>query len=81
MNRKVAERLDQIDSLFRSFQFETAHEEFLKMVEAFVTTAPAEVQQLVTQYLLIYEEALRQRDVVRLLDVMNYFLRPLLIQQ
>lgn len=74
MNRVI---VDQVIQSYKSFQFDRAHEKFLQEVEKVFPTLNQEAQIELGSLLEIYEEAFKNDDVLRLCDIITYYIFPL----
>ncbi|ERP31861.1 hypothetical protein [Chitinivibrio alkaliphilus] len=69
---------DSLDTIFREHRFQEGHRGLTALIETYLEQARPDEQSHLAEYLSIYEDALHNKDTVRLLDVLNYFIRPLL---
>lgn len=74
MNQLVIER---VLASFKAFEFERAHEMFLREVEKAFTKLNEEQQIEFGSLLELYEEAYRNSDVIRIADIICYYIYPL----
>lgn len=76
MNQIVIERV--LDS-FKTFQFERGHELFLNEVEKAFVALPEDKQNELASLLELYEEAYKNCDVIRIADIICYYIFPLTV--
>ncbi|MGM0444586.1 MAG: hypothetical protein ACQEQV_10405 [Fibrobacterota bacterium] len=71
--------IDRLDYLFRNFHLEEGHRRFLECAGEISQQLSEEDRAVFSQYLLIYEDAFKAQDVVKILDVVNFLIRPILV--
>lgn len=76
MNQAVVE---QALDAFKSFNFERGHELFLREVENALKTLPENYQAEFASLLELYEEAYHNCDVIRIADLICYYIFPLTV--
>lgn len=76
MNQVIVE---QALDAFKTFKFERGHELFLGEVESALKTLPESHQAEFASLLELYEEAYHNCDVIRIADIICYYIFPLSI--
>ncbi len=73
--------IEQALASFKAFEFERAHEIFLREVESSFARLNQEQQVEFGSLLELYEEAYLNTDVIRICDIICYYIYPLTINR
>lgn len=73
MNRVV---IEQVLAAYKAFEFERAHEKFLREIERAFKKLNEEQQKELASFLELYEEAYKNSDVIRICDIICYYIYP-----